>query len=332
MNSRMEKTLKLLGGVDGLLVTNPIDLFYLTGCRLSAGLLLLGSETRLFVDGRYFDYCKEKSGIAVSLPDDLRSFIGSVKIGFEKDLTSFSLYEEWKDFDLVPLNPVVRLVRQIKEPEEVEALGRAAALANQGYRHLLPLLREGVTEAELSGRLQSFWFANGGEGASFEPIIAFGENSAFPHHRPSKRRLKRGDLVLFDMGVQFEDYQSDMTRIRFFGDADPEIEKIANIVKGAQEKAFAICRAGITAEELDGVARDHIESFGYELVHSLGHGVGLEVHEPPRLKKGGGLLEENMIITIEPGIYIPGLGGVRLEETVRVTADGYELITIRDEV
>jgi Xaa-Pro aminopeptidase len=323
---RLKKVQRRLGELDALLITNPVDLFYMTGIHLSAGKLLVkGDGAELFVDGRYTTVCEQQAPFP--LGDDFGKACEGLRIGFDSSVTSYESYTALKCAEAVPLEGFMAEVRSVKEPEEVERLRRAADLARRGCDYLVGQLREGASERELVAELEIFWLQQGGEGHSFEPIVAFGENSALPHHRPGERRLKRGDLVLLDMGVQVEDYQSDMTRVEFFGDVDPKLREIHDIVMQAYEAAVAVAKEGVDAEEVDRAARSIIEAAGYELPHGLGHGVGLEVHELPRVKSGiPAVLEAGNVITIEPGIYLPGLGGVRYENTLLVTEGGLETI------
>jgi Xaa-Pro aminopeptidase len=330
---RLDRLREKMSEVNTFYVDDPINLYYLTGLQLSAGkLLITAEEATLLVDGRYIELASQAEGpFEVELAGDKWRDQLKGPVGFDSHLLC---YEVAKGLDRGFPSLLMEL-RAIKEPEEIELLRRAGALCSRGYDHAASLLTEGISELEVARQLEIFWLEEGGEKLSFDPIIAFGSNSSRPHHHTSARRLKEGEPVLFDMGVQLESYQSDMTRVRFFGTPDPEMEKIYAIVKEAFEAARDLCRPGVTAGELDGAARDRITDAGYgkQFSHSLGHGVGLDVHElpilrgaPPQAEKQ---LEEGMVITIEPGIYLPELGGVRLEDTFVVTADGCESLTCR---
>ena len=316
--------------LDGLIVDDPIDLFYLTGLKLSLGRLLVTVDgATLFVDGRYLESAGKKSSCEVRL---LSTFESKGKIGFDALTTTYkSALELRKNIsELEPLEGVVRKIREVKEREEIELLRAAAALGSEGYDQVLEWLEEGVCEDEIAIELEIFWLRNGGEKVSFEPIIAFGENSSQPHYRAGKRKLKRGDTVLIDIGVMREGYASDMTRVVFFGPPKSEMKEIYNVVREAHQCAMAECRPGVSMSHVDKMAREVIVSRGYGAYfpHGLGHGVGLEVHEWPSFKSEA-ILEEGMVFTIEPGIYLPGVGGVRLEDTVVITASGVESLTNR---
>jgi Xaa-Pro aminopeptidase len=303
-----------------LLVEDPVNLFYLTGMHLSAG-SRLGEE--LFVDGRYFEACKQ-AGMAVRPIAELKGAVGG-QIAVDSSVMSAARVEELRSWGVeVELRPrILQQKRAVKRTDELAKLRAAAALAVKGYEFAVGQLKEGVSEREVACELQAFWFHQGGEGASFEPIIAFGPNSALPHHRSGARRLKRGDLVLIDLGVQLEGYQSDMTRVVSF---HGELGDVYEVVREAQRRALEVCRAGARVGELDDAARGYIEErgFGEYFTHSLGHGLGLEVHEWPVLKGWETVLEAGMVITIEPGVYLPAVGGVRWEDAVVVTEGGYE--------
>ncbi len=308
-----------------ILIDDPVNLFYHTGLHLSAGKLLLSDNgSHLYVDGRYLEMCREKAPMPVS-PISEFSIEGEVTI--DSRVMSFEAVAKLKN--ATPKPGLLQELRQVKRPDELLLLKKAASLAADGYDFVVSELKEGITEKELSRKLQIYWLDRGGEGPSFSPICAFGENSAYPHHACTDRPLKVGDAVLLDMGVQLGDYQSDMTRVVFFGGASSRMLEIYEIVRKALEAARKVAVPGAIAREVDHAARQLIEEAGYgsAFCHSLGHGVGLEVHEAPLLRHNSDtVLEKNMVVTIEPGIYLPGIGGVRLEDTIVV---GNETLTPR---
>ncbi len=303
-----------------LLIEDEVNLFYRTGMHLSAG-SLLGEE--LFVDGRYLEACRE-AGLAVRSVKELRGAMPD-KVAVDSGVMSAARVEELKSWGVeVELRPhCLQKARSVKSAEEIEKMKRAAALANEGFEFAREALEEGISERQVAQKLQAFWFEQGAEGASFEPIVAFGPNTALPHHRAGERKLARGDVVLFDLGVQLDSYQSDMTRVVTF---EGELPEIYGVVRKAQERALAVCKAGVTTGEMDGTARGYIEErgFGEYFTHSLGHGLGIEVHEWPLFRDKTLVLEAGMVITVEPGVYLPGVGGVRWEDAVVVRENGYE--------
>ena len=206
---------------------------------------------------------------------------------------------------------------------------KSAECAYTAYQYIRKKLKVGVTEIELAKLLEIYCLKNGARGMSFEPIIAFGKNTVLPHHHPGKTKLKANDIDLFDLGVMLGGYASDMTRVDFVGKVDPKLREIFEVNKAAQRMALAKCRPGVRLKELDIAARRVMKSAGLEeyFVHGLGHGVSLEVHEQPSIKKTSPdrnvELKAGMAITIEPGLYLPGKGGVRYEDTIIITEKGY---------
>jgi Xaa-Pro aminopeptidase len=206
----------------------------------------------------------------------------------------------------------------------------SANLLWRGFEFIQSSLKVGVTEKEISKKFEIFCLEQGGEGLSFEPIIAFGASSAMPHYRSQNVPLTADRIVLVDIGVKLDGYHSDMTRCLFFGKEDPYLSRLYEITQKAQRSALAECRPGQTVKQIDLAARHVYKKEGVEelFVHSLGHGIGLEVHEYPRIKFDTEdkdlVLEEGMVFTVEPGLYVPGVGGVRYEDTIVITSDGYE--------
>jgi len=332
-------------GVDQLIVDSPIDLYYLTGMELSVGRLVIGREkAELFVDARYIESCQKRSPIPVFLTQGYREGSGfrkqcpfaRKKVGFDAFYTSYHHFKELESIgaELVALEEPIVNIRMIKDAEEVALLKDAASLASQGYDYLVDAFKEGMSEEESALLVELFWRQSGGEKLSFSPIIAFGENTSQPHYRSGKRVLKKGDLILVDIGVTKQHYCSDMTRVFAAGSAPEPFQEIYQIVWEAKEAAGRLARPGVSMKELDSAAREWIAKAGYGafFTHGLGHGVGLEVHELPIVKAispyGGRLLEEGMVITIEPGIYLPDKGGVRLEDTLVITKTGAETLTL----
>lgn len=329
--------------IDALLIQSKVDLFYLTGLHLSAGTLLIAKdEPILHVDGRYIEIAKRASDFSVVLEtvDSFQKMIEPyARIGFDGVTLAWekaqSFMHDYPQHRWQSIPEPLKTMRAVKDNAEIELMKQAAKLGSEGFDFIKSLLKPGVEERELANRLEIFWKEKGGQGLAFEPIIAFGENSAYPHYRAGKRTLNQGDTVLIDIGVVWENYHSDMTRTLFLGPPKPQIEEIYLIVQEAQKRALRSVRPGVLSGELDHIAREWIEEKGYKdaFNHSLGHGVGLEIHEWPYLRHKAPYdkveLQENMCITLEPGIYIPGLGGVRLEDTVQITSKGGETLTCR---
>lgn len=326
-------------GLTHFFVKHPVDLFYLTGIQMSLGYLFVSERGgRLFVDGRYFEAASKKSPVPVEelSGEKMVAFLkGGKKLAFEgtkmsfADVTHLRKVARKAKVKVVEKGGVVDQIRAIKEGSEIRLMKKSAEFAYGAYQYLKKRLKPGVMEVELARDLEIYCLKKGAEGMSFEPIIAFGKNTALPHYHPGKTKLKASDIVLFDLGVVLEGYCSDMTRVEFVGKVDPKLKTIYDVNRAAQKMALAKCRPGVRLKELDQAARRVMRSAGLEeyFIHGLGHGIGLEVHEWPRVRSDGAdrnvVLEEGMAITIEPGLYLPGKGGVRYEDTIVITQKGY---------
>lgn len=356
---RLQKLKKLLNyeECESLIIEDPISLYYLTGIEMSAGRLIAHSQgAHLFVDSRYYEICKKIAPFPVVLSDnglpikDIFSIaeLHLVKfLGFSSENTTYTRFLQLEkaliDFNaenktqvtLKGIEDPVAKLRTIKDDEEIKILKQAADLGSAGFDFVCSLLKEGVTEKEVATELEIYWKRRGSKGLAFDPIIAFGANTSMPHYRAGDRKLKKGDNVLIDIGVNINHYHSDMTRVVYFGNPNPKILTIHEMVLEAQRRALNLCKPGTLIGDLDKAARGFIAEKGYgkNFMHGLGHGVGLEIHEAPSLRDTPLLsqipLEEGMVITIEPGIYLPDIGGVRLEDTVVITASGHENLTNR---
>ena len=334
--------------LDAIVIERPADLYYLTGQELSTGVLVATPrDATLLVDSRYYESCKKQTAIPVALAAGaatLGHLFSSAPwqqvrtLAFDSAATTYDRVLQLrrclgrsKIKVVATPNPIAAL-RSVKGKEELAALRRAAKLGSEGFDFLCSQLREGVTELELVAALDTFWREQGGTGHAFAPIIAFGTHGSMPHYHSSHYRLRRGHTILFDIGVQLDHYCSDMTRVVSFGPPKQKIAEIHAIAAEAQEAALAVCKSGVAMGDVDAAARDVIARYGYgnAFCHSLGHGIGLEVHEAPYFRSGSReRLEAGMVITIEPGIYLKGVGGVRIEDTIAITASGYENLTKR---
>lgn len=310
------------------------DLYYFSGLKLSAGMLLFSpKESILFVDGRYLEKAKQLKHLTV-IP--MASFDQRLQehswIVFDSAKTSVELWQErqkkFPKIDWIGEPNLSKKLRAVKDAEEQKKMRISAEIAKKGFHFAVEGLRDGVSEKEIAWRFERFCREQGAEKMSFEPIVAFGENSAFPHHRASSRCLNRGDTVLIDVGCVLDGYASDMTRT--IPGTSPEIKRLHSVVENAAHAALKKCKAGISIKELDQTAREEMRKEDLEsfFTHGLGHGIGLETHEYPRVSSKGAdaddLLEEGMVITIEPGLYMPGVGGVRREDTIIVKKGGIE--------
>ncbi len=332
-------------GVDALLVTRMPNVRYLTGFTGSNAQLAVGADGAVFLtDGRYGEqsrhevpdlerrvYTDERAGHLVVACSDL----GAERVGFEREGLTYGEFERLASAagppELVPIGGAVESLREIKDAEEARAVGRAQEAADIAFeRVVLGGLERGTTERELALELDLAMRRAGAEDEAFGTIVAFGEQAAEPHHEPTDRGLAPGDVVKVDFGARADGYHSDMTRTVAFGEPDPRLREIHEVVAAAQAAGMGAVRPGAALREVDLAARAVVEDadLGELFPHGLGHGVGLEVHESPFLRwdrPEDERLLAGAIVTIEPGVYVPGLGGVRIEDIVRVTETGHEV-------
>lgn len=346
---RIEKVQNLLNvlDIDFLIIEDEISLFYLTSMHVEGKLIIAKNIARLFVDKRYLEEAEKKSSCPVFLnEEDLIADFFLVhckngKVAIDSKYTNVCSYQKLQKFldvlqkkgsrdilfKIIFLEDSLKEIRAIKTQDEIYALQKAANITWMGFEHICSLLKENISEKALATEFKIFCLKNGADKLAFEPIICFGANSSLVHHSPTLATLKKDDVVLIDIGASFQGYSADMTRTIFFGVPDPVLENFYSIVRKAQRAALNLCKEGAKVKDIDKAARDFIakEGFGENFVHSLGHGVGLEVHEFPILKqKEDTILKAGMVVTIEPGIYKKGIGGVRYEDTILITKDGFE--------
>jgi Xaa-Pro aminopeptidase len=340
-------------GVDALVVTTLANVRYLSGFSGSAGLLAVTPEAALLTtDGRYRTQSAEQlaeSGADRAITIEIgggeaqrsavRGLVGAAgRVGLEADNVTWSASQRWAealpDAEMVPLQNVVEALREVKDDAELERMARAAGIADAALAEVLPMLgarRGELSEAEFALALDTAMRRGGAEGVAFETIVASGPNSAKPHHRPGERRIGPGDPVVVDFGAIYEGYRSDMTRTFCVG-AEPtgELARVFEVVREAQAAGVAAVRSGIGAKEVDEVCRQVISEAGWgdAFEHGTGHGVGLDIHEAPTVSPlGTAILGPGVVVTVEPGVYLPGLGGVRIEDTLVVTAEGSRSLT-----
>ena len=334
-NSRLKKVQDSLGKwrVDACLIENPVDLFYLTGLRLSAGKLIVTREDAcLFVDGRYLQAAREAGSVKSEPLEAFENFFNKQTVAFDSAATSYARFIALQKLPitLTPVAHLLKHIRAIKEKEELTALRKSAQLLWECFQAIQLLVKVGVSEKEIAREFEILAIKKGAQGLAFEPIIAFGVNGAYPHYRAGDAKYVKGEPVLFDLGLILNGYCSDMTRVVLFPETDPEIKQMYALAQEAQKAALRLCKPGVATKELDLACRAVFEKAGMleHYLHSLGHGVGLEVHEFPRLRFKGEdqdeLLQACMVVTVEPGLYLPGKGGVRYEDTIVITQTGYE--------
>jgi Xaa-Pro aminopeptidase len=352
---RLARTRARLTDADAFIITSRFNCRYLTGFTGSAGVLIMarapgGRDDRLLVDGRYEVAVRaaQAAGLITPVPvTRIRNYpVGVIeaakaagwrRVAFEADHTTVAERDRWSEglpgVELVPVYGWVETLRQIKDNGELAILRRAAGMLSDVASNLARVVAIGRSEREVAAGIDAALSRIGFEKPAFETIVAAGPNSAYPHARPTDRRIQSGELVLLDFGGVLEGYCVDLTRMAHAGAVGSAAESLYTAVRKAQDAAIAAVRPGALTTEVDDAARQVLvqQQLGDAFVHGTGHGLGLDVHEAPRLGPGDPAeavrLEPGMVVTIEPGAYVEGLGGVRLEDDVLVTAEGCEVLT-----
>lgn len=334
-NIRKEMKLKK---TDGVLVTKRENYMYMSGFTgTSAVLFITESRAVLLTDFRYVEQASAQAAeyeiieYTGSHINELKELIEKEKVerlSFEEGHLTFSAHSEYREKlkvkELLPLGGVIEELRRIKDESEIEQIKKAVKIADDVFIHILSFIKPGVAEVELAAEMEYFMKRQGAEGPSFETIVASGKRASMPHGVASGKKIEEGDVVTMDYGALYNGYCSDITRTVFVGEPDKKLKRIYNIVLEAQRKGLEGVKAGLTGREVDSVVRTMIAEagFGNNFGHGLGHGVGLEIHEEPMLSARGGIeLRDGMVATVEPGIYVSGLGGVRIEDMVVINGE-----------
>nr|CRI42936.1 Peptidase, M24 family [Chlamydia pneumoniae] len=329
--------------LDAILVEKSEDLAYFLHDEAIAGILLIGQQEVMFfvyrMDKDLYSHIQRVplTFLTQDVVADLSLYVQKQryqKIGFDSASTVYHKFAQRQVLPCLwePLECFTEKIRSIKSEEEIRRMQEAAALGSAGYDYVLTLLREGITEKEVVRQLRAFWAEAGAEGPSFPPIIAFGEHSAFPHSIPTDRPLKKGDIVLIDIGVLLNGYCSDMTRMTALGTPHPKLLESYPVVVEAQKRAMALCKEGVLWGDIDAEAvrvlrEHHLDTY---FIHGIGHGVGRNIHEYPCSPRGSQVkLESGMTITVEPGVYFPGIGGIRIEDTLCIDKNKNFSLTAR---
>lgn len=329
-------------GVDALWISGPANVRAVSGFThpKDGKVLVTGDAATLFTDSRYTVQAREESRLpqAIARPPETYELaaesVKGLRVGFEAEHLTVANLEDlrkhWPEATLVPLRGVMEGLRAVKTPQEIAAVQAAQDLADRAFAHVRPLIRAGVREWDVALAIEAFLRQEGAENA-FDVIVASGPRGAMPHGSASMRVMQDGELVTVDMGAKLNGYHSDMTRTVAIGTPSEEMRRVYNAVLEAEEAAVKAVKPGVRAADLDKLARDILtkHGLGEAFAHSLGHGVGLEVHEVPGLRgTSEDVLKPGMIITIEPGAYLPDVGGVRIEDLVLVTEDGYRVMSL----
>jgi Xaa-Pro aminopeptidase len=330
--------------LDAFLVSHIPHVRYLTGFSGSNGLCVITPRKQHFLtDRRYREQSKnEIDGFEIAVTQvglieevvKLRLLKRTSRIGFEGMHTSVEAHLKMKKAfsgsTLVPMNSVIEAIAAVKDDSEIQSITRAIRITEKVFQKLLHLLKPGLTEQDVAAEIGYWHRRYGAEGDAFEPIVASGPRGALPHGRASAKKIRRGEMVTLDLGCHLEGYHSDLTRTVAIGRPSPRARKIYQVVLDAQCKAIDAARPGIKVSALDRVARSAIsrKGFGRYFSHALGHGLGIEIHEQLRLSaQSKETLKVGNVVTIEPGIYIPGFGGVRIEDDIVIRDGGCEVLT-----
>lgn len=344
LDDRTRRVRKMLSGhdIEGILFFGGANIRYLTGFTGGEGVLFVGTDRSiLLVDGRYTTQAQDEAACDIRECADgvegvarLIADLGVQRTGIEAPALTLNSYLALRDrvdgVALTPLSEELEGIRIVKDTGERALLREAARIAAGALTETLERITPGIAEWEIAMRLEMAMRQGGGERPSFETIVASGDNAARPHATPGHREIRTGDFVTIDYGTVCGGYHSDETCTVAVGVVTRKQEEVYAVVREAHDRAIDRVRAGVPCRDIDAVARGHIEDAGYGLyfAHGTGHGVGLEVHEPPRISgRVDTILEEGMVVTVEPGVYIPGLWGVRIEDTVMVEKDGCEILT-----
>jgi Xaa-Pro aminopeptidase len=346
MQKRIEKLRSQLDAqkIDGILITSAANRLYISGFSGSTGYVLISSKhAALITDFRYIDQAKEecpdyeivdnKRKMNEALLQKVKEF-GIHRLGFEKAHMSYAQYETLSNIlqgiELSPTDGLIEELRMIKDEGEVAIIRKAVEIADQTFSHILSFIRPGVREIDIAIEMEFYMRKLGASGPSFDTIVASGVRSALPHGRASDKVIQEGELVTLDFGAVYKGYVSDLTRTVAVGEVSSKLKEIYDICLKAQLAGVEKIRAGMTGKETDAICRDIIAAAGYgeAFGHSTGHGIGLDVHEGPGLSSvSETMLKPGMIVTVEPGIYLSGIGGVRIEDDILITDTGNEILS-----
>lgn len=331
--------------MQGMIVSNPTNIRYLTGIEAEGILLITRKENIFLTDGRYI----EEVNSTLTIDDEIivyefkdfsqydyeNFFVFCENVGFEENFVTYVKYKEfmhkYKINSLQETESIIEKQRMIKDEEEIEKIKKACKLTDDCFKYLLQFIKVGQTEKEIALEIEKYFKLHGADGTSFDTIVASGKNSSKPHAIPTNKKIDLGDVITLDFGCKYNGYCSDMTRTIFVGFIKEEIKPIYDLVLKNQLQTEKELRDGANIRNLCRMVENDFKLHGYNLIHSLGHGVGLDIHEYPYIsQKNDETLKEKMVITNEPGIYIPEKFGVRIEDTVLITKSGCINLTKSD--
>ncbi|MFD2371912.1 M24 family metallopeptidase [Brevibacillus sp. GCM10020057] len=344
MQQRLDKLREAVAnlGADAIITEKQENRFYFSGFTGSTGwVIVTEKEAFLVTDFRYVEQAQEQAPLFTVVNNERKAVEAIAKLLAEKGVkrlafessVSYQTYQEWsKAFDgveLIAASGLMEKIRMFKDESELAIIREAVRIAEAGFEHIQKYIRPGVSEEDVALELEFFMRKQGASGSAFDMIVASGPRGALPHGRASEKIIQAGEMVTLDFGAAYKGYNSDITRTLAVGEPSPKMKEIYDIVLRAQLAGVAALKPGVTGKEADAATRDIIAAAGYGdcYGHSAGHGLGLEVHEQPSLSTVSPfVLEPGMLVTMEPGIYVSGLGGVRIEDDVLITADGHEVL------
>lgn len=331
--------------MQGIIISNPINVKYLTGIDAEGTFLITPKENIYITDGRYVEAVNNTLTIYdeivvfdmkdLSKDDYENFFLFCENVGFEEEYVTYAKYKQfmhtYKINNLQETEGIIEKQRMIKDPEEIEIIKQACELTDRCFNHLRSYIKIGLTEKQIAKEIEEFFINNGADDISFDTIVASGKNSSLPHAIPTDKKIEPGDPITIDMGCKYKGYCSDMTRTIFAGFVPEEIKPIYELVLKNQKQAIDEMKEGVNLKIISRMVENDFKLHGYDLVHALGHGVGLEIHELPFMStKMDFNLKNNMVVTDEPGIYIPNKFGVRIEDTVWVNKGMATVLTRSD--
>jgi Xaa-Pro aminopeptidase len=317
--------------VKNMLVTNPVNVKYLSGFTGEGFLIVTPEKALLVTDPRYIEQAKkETTNIEILNILDIKLdefYCQFPELGFEENFMTFAKYKRIKT-NLIETNGVIEELRSIKDNFEIEKIKRVCELGDKCFDYICKFIKTGMTERQIAFEIDSYMMKNGASKMAFDTIVASGENSSMPHAVTTDRVIKQDDIIQFDFGAELDGYCGDMSRVIFVNSIKDEYRKIYDLVLEAQNTAISNLNVGMMGKEADFLARNIIKNNGYDFGHSLGHGIGLEAHELPRLSPSSDLiLKENMVFSIEPGVYLEGNFGVRIEDLILLSKNGFEVLS-----
>lgn len=346
MNSKLQWLRNKMSSLNlqGMIISNPINIKYLTNINAEGTLLITPKENIYITDGRYIEYVHSILTLFdeiivydindVSKDDYENIFMFCENVGFEEHYVSYATYKDYirkfKINNFVETEHIIEKQRMIKDEEELSNIIKACNITDECFKYILSYIKSGMTEKQVAKEIEEY-YSERTDGISFDTIVASGENSSKPHAIPTDRKIKENDIITIDMGCKVNGYCSDMTRTIFVGEPTEEMKKVYNLVLNNQKFALEQYKEGGNTRQITKMVENDFKLNGYDLIHSLGHGLGLEIHEPPYISyRNDTFLKENMVVTDEPGIYIPGKFGVRIEDTVQITKFGCISLTNSD--